>query len=496
MVGAEDGQGERRQLTVLFCDMVGSTALSQVVDPEDLKELIVSCQQVCGEAVMAHDGHVAQYLGDGVVMYFGYPRSHEDQAQRAIRCGLDILKGVEAVRAGGRIPAGTFLEVRLGAHTGRVVVGSVGMGDRSTQIALGDAPNIAARIQGEAQPGTLVVSEVTWKIVEGYFTGKCLGQRLLKGVAEPMRLWLVRRESASRERIEVASVLTPFVGRNSERSLLEHTWKESRTGSCRFVLVRGDPGMGKSRLAQVFCDQMRLAGADLVAMRATPYDTNSPFHPVIELIQRRFGLDCAQSSAERLDRLKVGLAGVELGETEAIGLLASLLSIPLGDRYFLHDLHPVRRRAHTLHLLVKFITAIARTGPTLLLVENLHWTDTSTLEFLQLLATTAPEVPLLGIFTARYGFDVGWIYAPALRTIELSRFQAAEAETMVRSVARGKALPREVLRQIVDHSDGVPLFVEELTRSVLDSERLASGRRRGRRLAPSPSRFPPPWRPR
>ncbi len=472
-VRAEDARGERRQLTVLFCDMVGATALSQLLDPEDLRELIVSCQEICADAVLAHEGHVAQYLGDGVVMYFGYPRSHEDEAQRAVRCGLDILKGVEAVRDSGRIPPDTSLDVRLGAHTGRVVVGPVGAGDRRDQIALGDTPNIAARIQSEAEPGTLVVSDVTWKIVEGYFMGKYLGEWQLKGVSELIRLWLVTGESPSRERIEVASILTSFVGRERERSVLEQTWEDSRAGHSRFILLRGDPGMGKSRLAQLFCDEVQFRAADLVGMRSTPYNSNSPFHPVIELIERKFGLDHVQTSAERLERVEEGLAGFELAEPEAIVLLASLLSIPTGDRYAPLDLSPARRRTRTMQLLRDFITAIARAGPALLLVEDLHWTDTSTLEFLELLVTTAPDVPLLGIFTARCEFNVGWAAAPALRTIELSKFQRAEMEAMVRSVALGKALPSEVLRQIMVRSDGVPLFVEELTRSILDSGALS-----------------------
>jgi class 3 adenylate cyclase/tetratricopeptide (TPR) repeat protein len=471
-VRAEDAFGERRQLTVLFCDMVGSTALSQLLDPEDLGDLIACCQQVCADAVLAHEGHVAQYLGDGVVMYFGYPRSHEDEAQRAVRCGLDILKGVEAVRDSGRSPPDSSLDVRVGAHTGRVLVAPVGAGDRRDQIALGDTPHIAAHLQSEAEPGTLVVSEVTWKIVEGYFTGKCLGQRRLKSVSEPIRLWLVTGESSSRERIEVASILTSFVGREQERSVLEQTWEDSRVGHSRFVLLRGDPGMGKSRLARLFCDQVQFQAADLVVMRSTPYDTNSPFHPVIELIVRKFGLDHVQTSAERFERVEQELAGLDLAEPDAIVLLASLLSIPAGDQYTPLELSPARRRAGTMQLLVDFITAVARAGPALLLVEDLHWADTSTLEFLERLVTTAPDVPLLAIFTARCEFDVGWATAPALRTTELSKFQRAEVEAMVRSVALGKALPSEVLRQITVRSDGVPLFVEELTRSILDSGAL------------------------
>ena len=470
-IRGEDAQGERRQLTVLFCDIVGATALSQLLDPEDLRELIVSCQKVCGDAVLAHEGHVAQYLGDGVLMYFGYPRSHEDEAQRAVRCGLDILKGVDAVRESGRILPDTSLDVRLGAHTGRVVVGPVG--DRRDQIALGDTPNIAARIQSEAEPGTLVVSEVTWRIVEGYVTGKCIGQWQLKGVSEPMRLWLVTGESPLRERVEVASMLTSFVGREQERSVLGQTWDDSRAGHNRFVLLRGDPGMGKSRLAQLFCEEVQFQAADLLSMRSTPYNTNSPFHPVIELIERRFGLDHGQTPTERLERIEEGLAGLELAEPEAIALLASLLSIPLGNRYAPLDLSPARRRTRTMQLLADFIIAITRAGPVLLLVEDLHWTDTSTLEFLQLLVTTAADVPLLGIFTARCEFDVCWDATPAVHRIELPRFQRAEVETMVRSVALGKALPSEVLWQITVRSDGVPLFVEELTRSILDSGALS-----------------------
>jgi class 3 adenylate cyclase len=472
-VRAEDARGERRQLTVLFCDVVGATALSKLVEPEDRRELIVSWQKVCGDAVRAHEGHVAQYLGDGVVMYFGYPHSHEDQAQRAVRCGLDILKGVEALRASGRIPLDASFDVRLGAHTGRVVVGPMGAGDRRGQIALGDTPNIAARIQAEAEPGTLVVSEATWRIVEGYFTGKYLGEWWLKNVSEPTLLWLITGENLSTERVEVVSTLTAFIGRERERSVLEQAWEDSCAGRSRFILLRGDPGMGKSRLARMFCDEVQFQAADLVGMRSTSHNSNNPFRAVIELIERKFGLEYVRTAAERLKRFEEGLADLELAEPETIVLLASLLSIPLGDRYAPLSLSPARRRTRTMQVLVKFISAIARAGPAVLLVEDLHWTDTSTLEFLELLVTTAADVPLLGIFTARCESELSWDAAPALRTIELPRFQRAEVEAMVRNVAFGKALPSEVLRQIVVRSDGVPLFVEELTRSILGSGALS-----------------------
>lgn len=471
-VRAEDTGGERRQLTVLFCDIVGSTVLSQLLDPEDLGELIAAYQKVCGDAIIAHDGYIAQYLGDGVVAYFGYPRSHEDEAQRAVRCGLDILEGIKALRDSGRLPPGSAFHVRLGAHTGRVVIASVGSAGRKDRLALGDTPNIAARIQSKAEPGTFLVSEATWKIVEGYFTGKCLGGWRLRGVSAPMRLWLVRGENPSRERVEVVSLLTTFVGRERERSVLEQAWEDSRAGHSRFVLLRGDPGMGKSRLARQFCEEVQFQACDLVTMRSTPYDSNSPFHPAIELIELKFGLASLENPADRLDRVEQGLAGLGLAEVETIVLLASLLSIPLGNRYSPLELSPARRRTRTLQLLVELISAFARPGPVLLLVEDLHWTDTSTLEFLELLLRTAADVPLLGILTARYEF-AGWDTLPALTTLDLSSLQRAEVEAMVRSVALGKALPNEVVQQILIRSEGVPLFVEELTRSILDSGMLS-----------------------
>ena len=471
-VRLEDAQGERRQLTVLFCDIVGSTQLSQVLDPEDLGDLIAAYQKICGDAVRAHEGHIAHYLGDGVVVYFGYPRAHEDEAQRAVRCGLDILEGVLALRESGRIPADTPLDVRLGAHTGRVVVGPVGAGDRKDRLALGDTPNIAARIQAEAETGTLTVSETTWKIVEGYFTGKCLGDSYLRGLSGPMRLWLVTGQSPSRERVEVATVLTPFVGRHQERRILEDAWRDGQRGRSQFVLIRGEPGMGKSRLAQLFRDEVQLDAADLMDMRATQYHSNSPFHPAIDLIERRFRLDHRMTQAERLDRLEHGLRQLGLTEPEAVVLLASLLSIPTEHRYAPLPLSPARRRTRTMELLLEFLVAIARAGPTLLVVEDLHWADSSTLEFLELLVTTAPPAPMLGVLTARSELDLDWFAAPTLRVIELSRFERTEAESIVRGVTLGKALPSEVLRQIVVRSDGVPLFAEELTRTVLDSGML------------------------
>jgi len=478
-VQLEDARGERRQLTVLFCDIVGSTQLSQVLDPEDLGEVIGSYQQICGEAVDAHEGHIAQYLADGVVVYFGYPRAHEDEAQRAVRCGLRILDGVRALRDSGKLPIESSLDVRLGAHTGRVVVGPVGAGDQKSRLALGDTPNIAARIQSQAKPGTLTVSEDTWEIVQGYFDGQDLGHAWLKGVAEPVHLWLVTGERAARERVAAAKMLTPFVGREQERSVLEQAWNQSQAGRSRFILLRGEAGVGKSRLAQHFRDQVQFSAVELLSMRATPYNSNSPFHPVIELIERRFGFDDAQSPAQRMDRLEEGLRGLGLTDPEAPTLLAALFALPSEDRYAPLDLSPARRHALTLELLVGMIVGTAQAGPTLLDVEDLHWADASTLEMLELLVLTAPSVPLLGVFTARPDFTPDWTANATVATIELANFDPTEAEAIARAAAFGKTLPSDVLRQIVTRADGIPLFIEELTHSVLAAsalvERTGSG---------------------
>jgi class 3 adenylate cyclase/tetratricopeptide (TPR) repeat protein len=466
-----DAQGEHRQLTVLFCDVAASAELTQYLDPDDLAVVIRGYQKVCRDAVLAHEGHIAQYLGDGVVMYFGYPRSHEDEVQRAVRCGLDILKGVGELRTRRANVHDVPFDVRLGGHTGRVLVSAVEAGDRRDRLALGDTPNIAARVQSEAEAGTLVVSETTWKIVEGYFTGVSLGESQLKGMSEPTRLWRVTCESASRERVEVARTLTPFVGRQLERSILAQAWNDSQNGQSHFVLLRGEPGIGKSRLAQLFRNEMQSAADGVLVTRATPYDTNTPFHPAINLIKHRFGLNSSAAPAQRLDALERALRGLGLVDSEAVVLLASLLAIPTDDRYTPLELSPSRRRHRTMELIVELVAAAAAAGPTLMFVEDLQWADASTVDLLELLVTTAPRVPLLGVFTARPDFDMvpHWTTPTTFRRIELSKFERTETEAVVRAVMSGKVLPHEVVSKIVARSDGVPLFIEELTRSVMDS---------------------------
>ncbi len=461
--------GERRQLTVLMCDVVGSTALSQSLDPEDLRDLLEDYQRVCAEAVRRHDGHIAQYLGDGVLIYFGYPLAHEDDARRAVRCGLDILGAMAGLTSAAVKRTGAKLAIRTGIHTGRVVVGAVGTGARMQSLAQGETPNIAARVQASADPGTLVVSDATWRIVKGYFRGEPHDGRELKGVARPTRLWRVIGTTGAESRLESAIELTGYVGRDLERRALGEAWNAVKSGSSRFVTLRGEAGIGKSRLVQEFTRGIASADVDILTMRCTPYSQNSAFLPITELIERRLRLDRSLDVQERLERLDARL--VELGITapDAAPLLAALLSLPADERYPPFVISPIRRRSRTLDVLVAALQALASSRPTILVAEDLHWSDPSTLELLQLMVNSAPTLPLLGLFTGRPEFQPSWSAATAAVSIDLSRLDDSEVEAVVRGVAHGKPLPGEVMREIALRCDGVPLFAEEGAHAVLES---------------------------
>jgi len=464
--------GERRQLTVLMCDVVGSTALSQSLDPEDLRDLLTGYQRVCSEAVKRHDGHIAQYLGDGVLIYFGFPHAHEDDARRAVRCGLDILSGMEELNRGATGATDVRLQVRVGAHTGRVVVGAVGTGARQENLAQGDTPNIAARVQSMAEPDSLVVSDATWRIVRGYFRGESQGEPELKGVAQPMRLWRVTGTSGAESRLEGGGTLTTYVGRERELEVLGAQWAGIQSGVARFVTLRGEAGIGKSRLVEEFRRHVTSPDVDLLDMRCTPYSQNSAFLPVTDLIGRRLGLDRSLSADDRLDRIEKRLTELGITTSDAAPLLAELLSIPTGERYPPLEISPIRRRARTLEILVTALQALASQRPTILVAEDLHWADPSTLELLQLLVSSAPLLPLLGLFTARPEFEPPWPTGDGVTVVDLSRLGSTEVEAMVHSVSLGKTMPGEVVRQIVQRCDGVPLFVEEIARAVLEAGTL------------------------
>ena len=463
------GVGERRQLTVLMCDVVGSTALSQSLDAEDLHDLLTDYQRVCSDAVSRHDGHIAQYLGDGVLIYFGFPRAHEDDARRAVRCGLDILTGMETLNHGAARRGGARLQVRAGVHTGRVVVGTVGVGPRQEHLAQGDTPNIAARVQSTAEPDSLVVSDATWKMVQGYVRGEPLGEHELKGVSGVTRLWRVTGITGAESRLEVGGQLTAYVGRRSERAALDAAWDRAKSGIAQFVTLRGEPGIGKSRLVVEFRQRVASPEADVLDIRCTPYTQNSAFLPVTDLIERRLGLDRSQGVDARLDRIDKRLSELGIPKADGVPLIAALLSLPTDERYAPLEMSPARRRIRTLETLVAVVHALASHGPTIVIAEDLHWADPSTLELLQLLVASAPRLPLLGLFTARPEFQPAWQPDGTASLIDISRLEDAEVEAVARGVAHGKSMPGEVVREITQRCDGVPLFVEEVARAVIEA---------------------------
>jgi class 3 adenylate cyclase/predicted ATPase len=493
---------ERRQLTVMFCDLVGSTPLSERLDPEDLREVVRAYQQTCAEVIQCFEGHIAQYLGDGLLVYFGYPQAHDDDAQRAVQVGLSILEAMETLNARLQRDKGLHLAVRVGIHTGLVVVGAMGGSGRQEQLALGDTPNLAARIQGLAEPDTVLISAATHRLVQGYFTVAALGPQVLKGVAAPVPVYRVLGASAAQSRLDVAATtgLTPLVGRKSEVAMLLERWEQSQAGLGQVVLLSGEAGVGKSRLVEVL--RQRVVSEDLpqIVLRCSPYHTHSALYPAIEHLRRwlQFGHD--DTPSERLRKLeealmrtpsppmgeRVGVRGSDwqpaLSLTpalsqrereerpEAVLLFAALLSVPLPEgRYPPSLLSPEQQRRRTLDALVAWLLAEAEWEPVLAVWEDLHWADPSTLELLGLVVDQAPTVRMLTLATHRPEFRSPWAPRSHLTQLTLGRLQHPQVETLVRQLTGGKPLPAEVLAQVIAKTDGVPLFIEELVKMIVES---------------------------
>jgi class 3 adenylate cyclase/predicted ATPase len=464
-------EAERRQLTVLFCDLVGSTTLSAQLDPEDLREVVRAYQRTCAEVIQGFDGYIAQYLGDGLLVYFGYPQAHEDDAQRAVRTGLGIVEAMGTLNTRLAQDTGICLAVRIGIHTGLVVVGEMGSGERHEHLALGDTPNLAAGIQGLAAPDTIVISEATSRLVQGYFMCRDFGTRLLKGIDTPVRVAQVVGESAEQSRLDVARVtgLTPLVGREAEVTLLRERWAQSTEGLGQAVLLRGEAGIGKSRLIHVLTECVVDAGVLRLTLRCSPYHTNSAFYPVIDHLQRLTQGHHDASPEARLAILEQALQTAGLPLAEAVPLLAALLSLPVPERYPPLPLSPQRQKQKTQEALVAWLLAETVQQPVLAVWEDLHWADPSTLELLGLLLDQIPTTRLLMVLTGRPEFRPPWTPRSYVTPLTLTRLTRPQIEEMVLRVTGGKSLPTEVVQQIVAKTDGIPLFVEELVKTILEA---------------------------
>ena len=443
----------------------------------------------CAKVIARFGGHIAQYLGDGLLVYFGYPHAHEDDAQRAVRAGLGIIEAVGQLNTVLSEKYELSLAVRLGCHTGLVVVGDDVGGTGHDDMVLGDTPNIAARLQDVAAPSTLVIGALTHQLLGGFFNCRSLGTPSLKGVASPLEIYQVLGESTARTRLEAigATGLTPLVGRATELQLLEERWVQAAAGHGQIVVVNGEAGIGKSRLVRALVEYVAEQDAWLTPCQGSPYHQDTALYPFIDLMERVVvGSERTGSTARKMSKLEGFLVQGGLPLEEALPPLCSLLSIPLGAEYPFDDLRPDQQKRQTMDVLQTILFRRAAQQPVLFVVEDLQWVDPTTLELLTLIIEQMQGARVLGVFTYRPNFRSPWAGSPNVTEIDLKRLPAGEAAQVTTRVAHSKTLPGEIVAEIVSKTDGVPLFIEELTKTVLESGLLTERADRYEMTAPLP----------
>jgi class 3 adenylate cyclase/predicted ATPase len=461
---------------VMFCDLADSTKLSQQLDPEDLREVVRAYHETAAAVIHQYEGHIAQYLGDGLLTYFGWPKAHEDDAQRALHSGLGIVDAITScLNPHLHHEKGVQLAVRIGLHTGPVVVGEMGGGGRHEHLATGDTVNIAARLEGLAAPNTVVISSVTARLVRQTFVLADLGASALKGVAEPMALWRVLGpRTPSRHDDEGTPNRTPFlVGRDEELGLLRRRWEQSKDGLGQVVLLSGAAGLGKSSLVAALRAQVGREGCARLTLRCSPYHTHSALYPVIAHLQQVLQFERTDPPETKLVKLEHGLQTCRLPREEVVPLFGALLAVPLpAARYAIRSMSPQQQRQQTQDALVAWWLEAATQQPVLAVWEDLHWADPSTLELLGLLVEQTPTTAMLHVFTFRPEFAPPWPMRSHMTPITLNRLERPQVEALIAHLAGGKGLPAEVVAHIVAKTDGVPLYVEELTKMLLASDLL------------------------
>jgi class 3 adenylate cyclase/predicted ATPase len=454
---------ERRQLTVMFCDLVGSTALSSRLDPEDLREIIAAYHRAVAEVVAEFDGFVAKYMGDGVLVYFGYPRAHEDDAERA---GLGVVDAV------GRLDVKSGeLQARVGIATGLVVVGElIGEGASQERSVVGETPNLAARLQALAEPGAVVIAAGTRRLVGDLFEYRDLGAVEIKGLTAPVPVWQVLNPSAIASRFEAlrGSALTPLVGRDEELDLLLRRWARAKAGDGQVVLVSGEPGIGKSRITAELEGCLHAEPHIRLRYFCSPYYEDSALYPFVDQLGRASGFAPDDPPAAQLEKLGALLARAAPPD-EDVAFIADLLSLPASGRHLLPNLTPQRKKERTLEALIRQLEGLARRQPVVMVFEDAHWIDPTSRELLDLAIESVRSLPVLLIVTFRPEFQPSWTGQPQVTMLALNRLDRRDRTALVAQIAGGKALPDEVIDQIAERTEGVPLFVEELTKSVLES---------------------------
>jgi class 3 adenylate cyclase/tetratricopeptide (TPR) repeat protein len=475
---------ERRQVTVMFSDLVGSTALSARLDPEDLREVISAYQTCVAETVRCFAGFIAKYMGDGVLIYFGYPEAHEDDAERAVRAGLQLIEAVSALKSPVQ------LQIRVGVATGLVIVGDlIGLGEAQERGIVGETPNLAARLLGVAEPNMVVIAEGTRRLLGNLFELKYLGAADLKGFSAPAPAWAALWASTLESRFEAlhAAGLTALVGREEELELLLRRWSKAKRGEGQVVLLSGEAGIGKSRLTAALLERLASEPHTLLRYFCSPLHTDSPFYPIIGRIERGAGLKRDDTPQVKLDKFDALLGRVPTSAGDAV-LLAEMLSLPNDGRYPTLDLTPEQRRERTLEALTTQMVSLTLRQPALMILEDAHWADPTTLELLARTADRIITLRVLLIVTYRPEFDPPGVGEPHVTTLTLNRLTRRETEVMIDRVLGDKLIPPNLRRDIIERTDGIPLFVEEITKAVLEGNTQGAAERRpapGRSSAPA-----------
>ncbi|MBV9309417.1 MAG: AAA family ATPase [Solirubrobacterales bacterium] len=465
--GTEAPEAELRQITAVFCDLVGSTEISDRLDPEEFGELMNSYHDKAIAVLASYENEVARFVGDGIFICFGWPEAHEDDPERAIRAALDIAAEIETLEDG--VPAGASLSVRVGVHTGPALVGAL-RGGSEREMALGKTLNVAARLQQVAPPGGVVISASTQRVVQGLFVTSDLGQQSLKGLPDPVHTFQVIQPSGVRGRLDAArGTLTPMVNRDPELGILTDLWDHVRAGRGHTMLVVGEPGVGKSRIVFEFRERVRQSRHTWLECGCSSYTRHTAFRPVLELARRGLVLRDDDEPEERLAKLRAALEQLGMGAEEDVRALANALLIPSEAGYSPPETSPAAQRRRTLELFAEWTLRLAELQPTIILVEDLHFADPSSLELFQRLIAEGARAPLLLIGTARPEFEPGWSSRPNLSRLDLKPLRDSDMRSLVTAVSGQRELPPSLVEHVVSQTEGIPLFAEEMSKTLLES---------------------------